>query len=212
MNTIFCVWSGDNEMSPQRRNCFDQFVNTCGCNVILVTKKNLHEFILPEYPLHPAYEYLSETHKADYLRTYLMKFYGGGYSDIKKTTGSWKDSFTRLRQSDGWICGYPEYAGGAAHPYEEQWMHLVGNCAYICKAHTPLTTEWYNEMISILDTKLPELRQHPASSPQDFFGNNGSKYPMGWTEMLGIIFHKICYKYKEKLLKTLPYSIFHSYR
>ena len=53
----------------------------------------LDKYILQEHPLHQSFNYLSETHKADYLRTYFMRFHGGGYSDIKKTSGSWIDSF-----------------------------------------------------------------------------------------------------------------------
>ena len=54
-----------------------------GCNVKVLFKDDITAHILPEHPLHPAYEYLSETHKADYMRTYCMNFYGGGYADIK---------------------------------------------------------------------------------------------------------------------------------
>lgn len=199
-------------MSAQRRECFEQFQRTCGCRVVLVTKDNLHHLVLPEAPLHPAYEYLSETHKADYLRTYLMHFYGGGYSDIKKTRGSWVKCFEDLRQSDAWLCGYQEYAGGVGWPpYAEFWSDLVGNGAYICKPGTPLTTHWYNEMIAVLDKKLPELRENPAKFPQDVKSET-SNYPLGWTEILGQIFHRVCYDYKDRLLKTLPYSVFHGYR
>jgi hypothetical protein len=102
-------------MSPQRHECLEQLKEKYECNVILITTHNLNEYIKKEHPLHPAYEYLSETHKADYLRTYFMNFYGGGYSDIKKTTGSWKKSFEDLRNSEYWICGYKELNGGVAY-------------------------------------------------------------------------------------------------
>jgi hypothetical protein len=212
MDTIYCCWTGNNEMSQRRRESLEQITNTSECNVILITPKNLHEYILPEAPLHEAYQYLSETHKADYLRTYFMHFHGGGYSDIKKTTGSWKKLFEDLRQSNCWICGYPEVEGGAGYaPHADKWRELIGNCAYICKPKTPLTTEWYNEMIALLDTKLPELRLHPAKHPQDQKCAH-SNYPIGWIEMLGEIFHKVSYKYKEYVLNTLPISIFRDYQ
>ena len=212
MDTIYCFWTGQNEMSWQRKECLEQLIKVCECNVLLVTQENLPEFILPEYPLHPSYKYLSETHKADYLRTYFMHFYGGGYSDIKKTSGSWKKAFADLHsQSNYWICGYPEITGGVAYPpIIDKWDKLIGNGAYICKPKTPLTTEWYNEMISLLDTKLPDLIVNPSSNPQDC--REVSKYPIEWNEMLGRIFHKISYKYVDHLLNTLPISIFHSYR
>jgi len=211
MNTIYCYWTGNNEMSQNRKNCLEQLINTSKCKVILVTPQNLHEYILPEAPLHQAYQYLSQTHKADYLRTYFMHFHGGGYSDIKKTTGSWEKSFEDLRQSNCWICGYPEVENGVGYaPYADKWRELIGNGAYICKPKTPLTTEWYNDMIALLDRKLPELKLNPAKHPRDHKSEH-SEYPIGWIEMLGEIFHRVSYKHKEYVLNTLPISIFHDY-
>ena len=212
MNVIYCFWTGNNEMSQNRKSCLEQLINTSECRVILVTQQNLHEYILPNNPLHPAYEYLSETHKADYLRTYFMHFHGGGYSDIKNTTGSWKKSFIDLETNNYWICGYAEIEGGVAYqPYSDKWFELIGNCAYICKPNTKLTSEWYNEMIKLLDMKLPELKLNPSKYPQDA-KSEYSNYPIEWNEMLGRIFHKITYKYKEYILNTLPISIFNNYR
>ena len=212
MNKIYCFWTGDNEMSINRLDSLQQLIDTSDCDVILVTKDNLHEYLLPGVPLHPAYKYLSETHKADYLRTYFMHFHGGGYSDVKKTTGSWEQCFNDLYNSDYWVCGYKEIPTGVAYPpILDKWRDLVGNGAYICKSNTPLTQEWYSSMIALLDTKLEQLMQFPARGPQDMAGS-GTGYPLEWNEMLGRIFHRVCYKYKEKLLNTLPISIFIDYK
>lgn len=210
MDIIYCFWTGTNEMSQNRKVSIEQLIHTSECKVILVTMENLHEYILPDTPLHPSYEFLSETHKADYLRTYFMNFYGGGYSDIKKTTGSWKKAFTDLKNSDTyWICGYPEVCGGVAYSGGD-WKELIGNGAYISKPNTPLTNEWYSEMITLLDKKLPELRLNPSKFPQDC--KEVSNYPIEWNEMLGRIFHKVADKYKHHLLRTLPISIFNNYK
>ena len=203
-NKIYCFWTGDNEMSSNRQKALEDLRNISECNVILVTKNNLNKYILDDVPLHPSYEYLSETHKADYLRTYFMNFHGGGYSDIKKTTGSWTNSFNDLKNSDYWICGYKEIDGGVAYgEHVDKWRELIGNVAYICKPQTPLTKEWYNEMIELLDSKLEKLKENPSKHPQDSFNENGSKYPIEWNEMLGRIFHKVSYKYKDKLLTKI---------
>jgi hypothetical protein len=212
-NKIYCLWTGENKMSSQREECFQQFINTCECEVVLITNEKLHEYILPDHPIHAAYEYLSETHKSDYLRTYLMHFYGGGYSDVKKTTGSWKQSFEDLKKGQYWICGYAEEGrGGIAYvPYKDNWRELIGNGAYICKPQTPLTCEWYNDMIILLDEKLEDLKLNPSKHPQDSKSPE-SNYPIEWNEMLGRIFHRVSYKYKDYLLNTLPISIFRDYR
>lgn len=78
-------WTNDKgEITPNRFRSLNQFKEISEVDVILITKDNLHEYILPENPLHPSYKYLSAVHRSDYLRTYFMHFYGGGYSDIKK--------------------------------------------------------------------------------------------------------------------------------
>lgn len=144
-----------------------------------------------------------------------MHFYGGGYSDIKRTNGSWVKCFEDLRAGDAWVCGYREMRDGVAYipgmDIRGKWHDLIGNCAYICKAQTPLTTDWYNEMIALLDRKLDALKAHPARHPRDK-KEEGHGYPIEWNEMLGRIFHKICYKHKEKLLITLPTSDFSNYQ
>jgi len=202
--TIFCFWTEKNEMSINRKKHLDNLINKSMCNVVLVTPENLQNYILPDHPLHPAYKYLSAVHKADYLRTYFMNFYGGGYSDIKGTSSSWKDSFDDLNNSDKWICGYQEIEGGVAYqPYVTKWRELLGNGAYICKKDTQLTNMWYNEMINLLDQKLSLIEQNPAAHTRDCF-EQSSKYPIEWNEMLGRIFHKYNYKFKDKCLNSLP--------
>jgi hypothetical protein len=64
---IFIFRTGTNEMSFRRVHCINALKEQTECNICLVTVDNLHEYILDEYPLHPAYPYLSETHKCDYL-------------------------------------------------------------------------------------------------------------------------------------------------
>jgi hypothetical protein len=210
---IYVFWTGTNKMSSDRKNCLEDLKKVSECNVILVTPDNLKDYIKPEVPLHEAYQYLSETHKADYLRTYFMNYIGGGYSDIKKTTGSWKKSFDDLANSDKWICGYKELGpGGVAYePHQDKWEELIGNGAYISKPNTPLTNEWYNSMIDLIDTKLEKLKENPAKGPQNSVGS-GTGYPMEWNEMLGRIFHRVIYKFKDKIMNTLPVSIFSNYR
>jgi hypothetical protein len=112
------------------------------------------------------------------------------------------------------MVGYKEVNGGVAYqPLAKEWDKLIGNGAYICKPQTPLTKEWYLEMIRLLDSKLELLRKNPAKNPQDSADNkSGSNYPIEWNEMLGRIFHRVSYKYKEKLSQELPISIFKDYR
>ena len=211
-NKIYCFWTGDNKMSDNRIKSLENLRDISETEIILVTKDNIKDYILDTEPLHPAYDYLSETHKSDYLRTYFMNFYGGGYSDVKMTSGSWKQCFYDLLISDKWICGYKEIDGCVAYkPLQNEWSKLVGNGAYICKPQTELTKKWYNEMLLLLDTKLEELKINPSTKPDDC-AETGSGYPIEWNEMLGRIFHKVTYNYIDKIINTLPLSIFNNYK
>jgi hypothetical protein len=209
---IYQFWTGSNPLSANRHRCLDQLRRVSGCETTLITPMNLAQYILPDHPLHAAYPYLSETHKADYLRTYFMHFHGGGYCDIKETTGEWTAAFDALeRNEDMWICGYTEIDGGVAYiPHRHLFTDLIGNCCYICKPRTPLTKEWFTEMTELLDKKLDRLMQFPATFPQDCAEH--SDYPVEWNEMLGRIFHRITYRYKDRMLHALPPLVFWNYR
>ena len=204
-NNIYCFWTGDNILNENRKKCLEYSKEKTMCNLVLVTKNDLDKYILKEHPLHPAYQYLSETHKADYLRTYFANFHGGGYMDVKEALGPWVDCFDELKNSDKWMCGYRMQGPDIAYiPHRDYWYDLVGVGAFICKPHTPLTEEWYSEMLKVLDSRLEELKQKPSRYTNDSTWTD-SGYPIRWAELLGEVFHNISYKYKEKMLYTLPY-------
>lgn len=200
-------------MSEARRDCLAQMKEVVGVPVRLVTQADLPTILHPDYPLHPAYPYLSETHKADYLRTYWMHVYGGGYSDIKRQTGSWGEAFRRLRDSDAYLSGYREGGEGAIACREvaHDWASLIGNCAYICKPGTPLTTAWFTRMNALLDTKLDALQRHPATFAQDC-AERGGGYPLEWNEMLGRIFHSVCHGVRDRIAYDVPIVQFTDYK
>ena len=212
---IFCFWTGDNPIPKNRMQALSSFTNS-DLDVVFIDKNHLKKWILPNYPLHPAYEYLSAIHRADYLRVYFMHHYGGGYSDIKYINSSWKTAFENLINSDKLAIGYREIGpkGVAIVPsliYLKlvlNWHKLIGNCSYIFKPYTKFTYEWLELTNTLLDSKIPQLKKYPAEAPEDYFRRkiNGirSNYPIRWSEMLGNIFHPLCLKYKESLLYSLP--------
>ena len=64
-------------------------------------------------------------------------------------------------------------------------------------------------MIDILDRKLEDIKAHPATFPQDCndYGSgypSTSGYPLGWTELLGQVFHRVIFDYRDRILQTLP--------
>nr|VFJ88514.1 MAG: Capsular polysaccharide synthesis protein [Candidatus Kentron sp. LFY] len=228
---IFIFWTGGNEMPSARRDCLRSIRENSGAEVVLVTPRNLKEYLIEGHPLHEAYNYLSYTHKADYLRCYFMHHYGGGYSDIKQIDFDWNPYFSKIDlDNDIWAIGYPEIGpeGVAAPPgmvdeIKKQWFKLIGQCAYIFRADTPLTLEWYTELHRELDNNLQTLKRHPARHPQDryrkkpenrllrtlAFGLYRSKYPLRWAQILGEISHPLFLKYTHKICNELPPPDFH---
>ena len=206
---IVCYW-GAAPITDRRKETLRAMVETTGCTVRLLTPETFRSIAIPASPLHPAFPYLSDVHQADYVRTYMMHHFGGGYSDIKPQTGSWRSAFETL--GDAWISGYHEECEGAIACPEVRhaWADLPGNCAYICKPRTPLTEAWFGRMHALLDERLEALRQHPATSPRDC-AEHGGGYPLEWNEMLGRIFHKVCYDFRDKVAFDVPIVKFTNY-
>jgi hypothetical protein len=222
---VFCLWTGANPMSTNRIQALFSIFNNLSCPIAYLTQSTIPNWEVPGHPFHPSFAYLSETHKSDYLRVYLMHHYGGGYTDIKHTTQAWPRHFDSLVQSDMLCAGYTELSpravakvGGALEQaLMDNYQSLIGLCAFIFKPHTPLTREWLKRTHDLLDRKMTDLVKHPARFPQDQYGvlmpdGQVSQYPLQWTEMLGNIFHPLILEYKQFVLHLPMSPEFHSYR
>jgi len=227
---LYCFWTGTNEMSENRKRCLDTLKNS-GLEVVLITEANLNDYI--KEPLHEGYQYLSLTHKSDYLRIYFMNFYGGAYSDIKHTSDSFLPSIELIEKDPNiYGVGYKEVNYGTAEIFDysednsgepvftkneslsnelrANWDKLIGNGAYIFKPNTKFTNEWYSNLINEMDKRLNNLKKYPATSPTERYSEE-YHYPVRWT-FVGELFHPLNYKYKDNILNTLPSPSFSDYR
>lgn len=185
---LYILWCGENEMSEDRKRCLNTLYENSGCKVQMITHENLNDYILPEAPLHPAYEYLTYTHRSDYLRAYLMHYHGGAYSDIKALNQSWAASFEKLNDEHTWVVGTPlpdannvrhkdlrrdlnlddlVNGKGEKSPYFKYYVKYICSNAYIMKPETPLTYSWFHQMTGRLDIFFNDLKKQPAKFPQD---------------------------------------------
>ncbi|GEM_PF-200552 len=209
---IYCFWTGDNEMNTNRKEAIKTIEKNVNVKVKLITKDNLQKYVLPNFPLHESYNYLSDVHKSDYLRCYFMHHYGGGYTDIKAHDKSWSNAFFQLNKNkDAFAIGYREInAKGVGYVdlfYEEEnvkflnrdmekhFFYLLGNCSYIFRPYTSFTYEWITELHRRLDILSKDLKENSGNVMGD---NEG--YPIAWTAILGQIFHPLCLKYHSHLL------------
>jgi hypothetical protein len=222
--TIFCIWSGQEALSANRLQALWTIFNNTGCPVVYLTANTIDTWVKPGFPLHPAFRYLSSTHKSDYFRVYLMHHYGGGYTDIKITSQHWGTFFDQLETSDSHALGYAELPHGMPHisgefgdTLRQRHSELIGLCAFIFRKGSVFTHQWLEATHRLLDEKLPLLEKNPAQHPQDQSGvilptGEASAYPLRWAEMLGEIFHPIAFEYRDQLIKAPIAPIFGGYR
>lgn len=217
---IWCFWY-DGSMNENRTRSFELMKSYMDVPVCLITKANIHEFIHPEYPLHQAFNYLSDVHKSDYLRIYLLHLYGGGWHDIKPTKISYKSVWSEFDNPEVYFVGKPEIKDGPAKIYDtnglwmpKYWNDLVATNRWVGRPNTPLTQEMFREVNLLLDENLKELKKNPARHPYDkkrnrikrWFRFETNNYPLEWT-VFGNIFHPLNYKYRQNIKRTLPSDI-----
>jgi len=217
---VYCFWVGHNniEMNQNRKNGLDSLIKNSQVKVKLIDNNNLSKYILDDHPLHEGFGYLSDVHKADYLRTYFMHFYGGGYSDIKPCSWSWLNYFEKLEQSDCYGIGAPEdefelSVTPKVRPWiGKYWQRLLTNDLYIFRKQTAFTEAWYNTLLYLMDNKLDNLKKYPAKNSREAADTIATRYPIEWGEILLEVFHPLCYLHSDKLIKEMPFPITHNYR
>lgn len=217
---LYSFWVGHNNlvMNENRINGLDSIKSNSNVNFILINNENLPDYILEGHPLHQGFNYLSDVHKADYLRTYFMHHYGGGYTDIKPCSWDWNTYFDQLENSDAFGIGAPEDEGELSVTLKQRawlgkhWDKLVSNDLYIFKPNTEFTTKWYNKLLEIMDIKFNNLQKFPAKNSREAADTIVTRYPIEWGEILLEIFHPLCYEYTDRLIKTMPLPITKNYR
>jgi hypothetical protein len=219
---IYCFWFGP-EMSPTRSNCLLSLQKNSGVKIQLITEENLKDFILPSVPLHKGFQYLSSTHKSDYLRSYFMYYYGGGYTDIKKCHYDWNIYFDMLDNSDKDFIGSRERAKKHIANYEvaREYQNLVTVINFIFKPKTNFAKIWYDKTQQLMDEKIEELVKNPGHyHPRAILGgihmepnlHTDSKYPFEWNELLGRILHKLQWEHYGSYLFDMPFPDQKGYR
>ena len=226
---IYCFWTGDNPLTENRKKGLKTLEKYAKIPIKLITPENLSEYIKPNFPLHKGYDLLSLTAKSDYLRCYFMHHHGGGYADIKPFNHSWKSAFAKLnKHKDKYIIGYPELLFAGLAPIEDRFLPnkslypnyknildsekklfqdltkhtplLIGNCAFVCKPYSPITSEWYKE----IHHRMDKLCEYTYIEREKTLNLKDITLPYFY---LVQVFHPIILKYHKHVLrdkKLLP--------
>jgi hypothetical protein len=216
---IYCVWVGENTaMNENRINGLESIRKNSGVEVVLVNNDNLNSFVKEGHPIHEGFKYLSDVHKSDYLRCYLMHHYGGGYSDIKPCSWDWNIYFDRLEKGYDYGVGAPEDEGPLSTPliirkeYGDHWDKMISADLFIFKPYTVFTSYWYTQMMQRMDENLVPLKKNPATTSREAADTIVTKYPIRWAGILCEIFHPLCVNFTDRISKTMPLPIRENYR
>lgn len=228
-NIIFTIWFGKS-YTANRNVQYLSLKRKSKCRIININENNIH---LLKYPIHKCFQYLSSIHKSDYLRCYLMHYYGGGYSDLKKTSGSWVPAFTKLKKNDKlWAVGhdcdgvaFPSNLSNKTCDYNETTKdhvmqlkkhkhNFIGVQFFIFKKDTEIVIKWFNELVRRLDNFCNALQKHPAKydreskngipKPTWEGGTLNTKYPICWNRILGQILYPLQLNYLDRVAKGIP--------
>lgn len=224
---IYCFWMNKSEMNQIRKDNLKLISQVSKIKVQLIDLNNLNDYIIKDYPLHEGFKYLSAVHKSDYLRSYFMHFYGGGYCDIKKIHDNWTFYFDSLDLDENlYGVGYRPFIDCQGLPdinfkrfFNKDKSKIIGCSAFIFKKQTQLTLDWYLSINSKMDAVLENLKKYPAQYNRDQATPNGTLanihetneryfrdnyfYPIHWEELHGNIFYPLTFKYSKNILKIM---------
>lgn len=230
---VVCLWLGGAELSEARRRQLDRLRSAAGVPVELVTEANLDDWIVPEAPLHPAWDGLTAMHQADYLRAYVAAHHGGGYADIKAPSGDWTSSFELVASGAVDCVGYPVPGPSNAArfglstdgktmsllrpalfrhvAYRLRHRKLIGAGAFIFRRRSPIAFEYLRNVervLSRVQNRLdPEcVRRSDGTRLPGFEVYRGDLvgYPLTWGSLAMDVIQPLGLKYRKRISLTLP--------
>lgn len=226
MNRVLrCYWGPDlSTMSDNRKHCLESIYKNSGIEQIeLITPDNFKEYEVIDHPIHKGVQYLSESHKGDYVRAYVTYFYGGGWTDIKYIDFDWKQYYDTLEQSqDKWGIGYQEMVIKneiySTLPPDHIHHKSIAVAHFIFKEKTLLFMRYLKAIEKILTDNFEQIKKFPGTVHpltcanatnvhQSYYPEflKDYKYPLRWMQLAGPFFGvQLCYG--NKIMYGMPPS------
>ena len=218
LHVVFIVWFGDS-ISQDRLNALKSLTKNLKCPYILITNTNVKEFEVDEYPYHEAFQYLSGNHKSQYLRSYLLHHYGGGYHNIEYRTESWNNAWSDFKNKNVWIKTrkekHPNQIGyDVDRPFTKMVQSFYKDLGtmnwVICRDHTNYTHDLLEKIHMKLDLHHESLKKHPSEKEEGYYSSTPfSKvsepgYPLRWLELMDEHSHILMFYYRRNISFGLP--------
>lgn len=221
---VFIFWFSNKDYIPEftmrRFNALQSLIQNIKVPVIIITKENYKYFELHQNPYNKSFEYLSGNHKSDYLRSYFLYHYGGGYHDIKWREKSWDQEWDKFKDKNTWIIGRRETKsdnigyGEGQDWVKEKYENLITMGWVIMRKQNKYIETLLNKINDILNNKYELLKENPAPNERCGIGLNceNSLYPLRWLEIMGEISHPLQLDYTEHIEYTLPDIMYKTYK
>ena len=223
---VFIFWFSHLDYTPEfttrRFNALQSLINNLKVPVIIITNENYKCWEVLTHPIHKGFKYLSGVHKSDYLRTYMLCHYGGGYHDIKWREKSWENEWEKFLNPNIWLIGRRElkadYIGYDPEKDEkyvqQEFNKLITMSWVIIRPHNEYIQTLMNKINKKLDDKIDALILKPAPNARCCIDNGCDKneYPLRWLELLGEISHPLLLNYTEYIDFTLPDILYKTYK
>lgn len=202
---VYLYWVGKEYklISILRNLIYLHSTNGKGYNVILITDKNINEYIknIPVY-----FAKLCPAHQADFVRVNVICDYGG----------IWLDSDTIVLDSLDSLFDFIENKNGF---FIKENNQILWNGIFGSKANTQLMIKWRTEMMNILDNKQGnigwcdignDILKNINKENQNLYDNynifNGldNLYPVNWCNCVAEFIEKPYDNYKTIVRKYQP--------
>ena len=217
---VFICWFGI-QISENRLHALNSLIKNINVPYILLTDENVYQYEKKDKPFHKSFPFLSGNHKSDYLRSYLLHYYGGGYHDVKYRNEGWIGQWDSFQDTNIWIKTRPErhpswigydVDNPVTRKIQSKYKELGTMCWVICRPNTLYTKNLLNNIETRLDKHYENLKKNPSTKPGGYYANKpfskvedvNTMYPLRWLEIMGEHFHLLMYTYKDHMIFGLP--------
>jgi hypothetical protein len=221
---VYAFWFSES-ITDNRARALEK-LRSSSKNLVLLNTEEFLKYSHPELPIHEGFRYLTDNHKSDYARAYMMYFYGGGYSDIKPNEFDWDPYFDQLFLSRAHAIGYANTLPGGIPKFWDNsetenevinnFYKFIGFGHFIFKPKTDIAYQWITEIHKKMDQNYDKLRESPGvtvhiGDPE--YEETRGGYPFAWADLGAAVLLKLQYENNfPNIILDMPFTNNINYR